>query len=79
MDQFPRPDSFVVETDAPQKAQIEAIYAEGHVPQFWGHVASGTVDYNENYYAPGNPVWNWYFSSVEGILDQNDQIVPPDD
>ncbi len=78
-DQYPQPDSFVIQTDAAQKAEIDAILNKGHLPQFWGRVAAGSVDYNKNYYAPGQPVWNWHFSLVEEILDQNDGIIPPDD
>lgn len=78
-DQFPQPNSFVIQTNAAQKAQIDVIYAQGHLPQFLGHVAAVSVDYNKDYYAPGQPVWDWSFSSLEEIIDQSDGIIPPED
>ena len=73
--------SFVIEVNASQRSEIEAIYAKRHAPQFLGHVAVGAVPYNKNYHAPGNPVWHWHISSVEKIYDQADGPFywPPED
>ena len=75
-------DSFVIEVDAAKKTQIENFWAQGKLPNFKGHIAVGSVDYNRNYNAPGHPVWNWYVASVDEIteLSHNDTLYwPPRD
>lgn len=69
---IPNPESFVVEVDAARKAQIEAILAEEHAPQLLSRIAAGSVPYNKNYHAPGQPVWNWHVAFIDDILDQSD-------
>jgi hypothetical protein len=60
---------FVVEVDATIAAQIEELLARGHQVGVRGRIAAGAVDYNKNYYAPGTPVWNWHFVSVDSLRD----------
>lgn len=62
-------ESFVIEVNAIQAAEIEAIFATGGLPGFSGTIAAGSVDYNRNYSAPGQPVWNWHVAAVNGIFD----------
>lgn len=62
-------ESFVIELNAIQAAEIEAIFATGGLPGFTGTIAAGAVDYNRNYSAPGQPVWNWHVAAVNGIFD----------
>lgn len=56
-------ESFVIEVDAAKKAEIDAIFAQAPV-FFDGQIAAGSVPYNRNYYAPGQQVWNWHFTSI---------------
>jgi len=53
----------VIEVDAAKKAEIDAIFAQAPV-FFDGQIAAGSVPYNRNYYAPGQQVWNWHFTSI---------------
>lgn len=74
---YPPPDqSFVIEVDAIQAAEIEAIFATGGSPGFSGTIAAGSVDYNRDYYAPGQPVWNWHVAVVNGIFDFRKTLFP---
>jgi hypothetical protein len=74
---FPPPDQgFAIEVNAAQAAQIEAILRSGGPPGFSGTIAAGSVDYNRNYYAPGQPVWNWHVASVNGIFDFSTTLFP---
>lgn len=61
--------SFVVEVSAAIKTQIEELRAKGHQIGVRGRIAAGAVEYNKNYYAPGTPVWNWHFVSVDSLRD----------
>ena len=61
-------DSFVIELDAAQKAQVEDFWAHSKIPNFRAHIAVGSIDYNKNYNAPGHPVWNWHVVSVDEIV-----------
>lgn len=61
--------SFVVQVDSATRDKIEAIRSRGGVPQVGGHIAAASVSYNKNYYAPGHPVWNWYFTSIDHVSD----------
>lgn len=73
-DSFPSPsvpDSFVVEVDSTKKAEIEAIRAQGGMPGLNARIAAGAVPYNKNYYAPGQPVWNWHVAAVNAVFDRN--------
>lgn len=71
------PESFVIEVDAAKKAEIEAIWSQGGVPGMNGRIAAGSVGYNKNYYAPGQPVWNWHVAAVESIYNRNGLIPVP--
>jgi hypothetical protein len=62
-------EGFVIAVNAKIKAQIEADWASGNAPHFVGKVASGSVDYDRNYFAPGHPVWNWHVAEVDEIND----------
>jgi hypothetical protein len=77
------PNSFVIEVDAAKKADIENFWAEKKAPQFEGHIAAGSVDYNRNYHAPGDPIWDWHVVSVDQIVQFNTfhdaSIQPPRD
>jgi hypothetical protein len=74
---YPPPDqSFVIEVDAIQAAEIEAIFADRGVPGFGGTIAAGSVDYNRDYYAPGQPVWNWHVAVVNAIFDFRKTLFP---
>lgn len=74
---YPPPDeSFVIEVDAIKAAAIEAIFADRGVPGFSGTIAAGSVDYNRDYYAPGQPVWNWHVASVNAIFDFRTTLFP---
>ncbi len=53
----------MIEVDAAKKAEIDAIFAQAPV-FFDGQIAAGSVPYNRNYYAPGQQVWNWHFTSI---------------
>src|SRR4051794_9690187 len=77
-------DSFVIELDAAQKAQVQDFWAHSQIPNFRGHIAAGPVDYNKNYNAPGHPVWNWHVVSVDEIVQlfgiiHDASIQPPRD
>lgn len=75
--QYPPPDqSFAIEVSASQAAEIEAMFKTRGVPGFSGTIAAGSVDYNRNYYAPGQPVWNWHVASVDGIFDFTKTLFP---
>lgn len=72
-DQLNRPDeSFVIAVDAAQAGQIEAIRARGHLPGFSGRLALGSGNYNRNYSAPDQPLWNWHVASTNQIYDLSD-------
>ena len=74
---YPPPDqSFVIEVNASQAAQIEAILSDKGWPGFGGTIAAGSVDYNRDYNAPGQPVWNWHVASVNGIFDFRATLFP---
>jgi len=68
--------SFVIAVDPGTAAQIEAIRAQGGRPGFSGQIAEGSVDYNKNYYAPGQPRWNWHVTSVAEVFDLNSTFFP---
>ncbi len=70
------PQSFVIEVDAAQKSRIDQILSERGFPGFGGRIAAGATDYNRNYYAPGQPVWNWHVASVDEIFDRNGSSFP---
>lgn len=75
-------DSFVIEVDAAKKMQIEDFWARGKIANVIGRIAAGPVEYNKNYNAPGHPIWNWHFVSVDQIaeLSHNDaSYIPPRD
>ena len=59
-----RYDSFVIELDFGKKVQFDQIFAKGPV-FFEGQIAAGSAPYNKNYHAPGQPVWNWHFTSID--------------
>ena len=74
---YPPPDqSFAIEVSATQAAEIEAIFKSGGPPGFSGTIAPGSVDYNRDYYAPGQPVWNWHVASVNAIFDFSKTLFP---
>ena len=74
---FPPPDQgFAIEVSAIQAAEIETMFKTGGVPGFSGTIGAGEVDYNRNYYAPGQPVWNWHVASVNGIFDFSVTLFP---
>lgn len=78
------PNSFVIEVNAARKAEIEQFWAAGKAPQFRGHIAAGSADYNRNYHAPGRPLWNWHVTSVDEIVQifgipHDSSIQPPRD
>jgi hypothetical protein len=74
---YPPPDqSFVIEVNAIQAAETEAIFATGGTPGFSGTIAAGSVDYNRDYYAPGQPVWNWHVAVVNAIFDFTKTLFP---
>lgn len=62
--QAARYESFVIELDFGQKVQFDEVFAKGPV-FFEGQIAAGPVPYNKNYHAPGQPIWNWHFTSVD--------------
>jgi hypothetical protein len=72
----PPAEGFVIEVDANLAAQIETILGKKSSPGFSGTVAAGSVDYNRNYYAPGQPVWNWHVASVNAIFDFAQTLFP---
>lgn len=55
---------------------VEAIRAKPGEPGFAGHIAAGSVDYNKNYFAPGQPVWNWHVASVDEVYDLVGRVFP---
>ncbi|HSH37282.1 MAG TPA: hypothetical protein VK993_00740 [Chthoniobacterales bacterium] len=57
-------ESFVIELDLGKKVQFDQVFAKGLV-MIEGQIAAGSVSYNKNYHAPGQPVWNWHFTSVD--------------
>jgi hypothetical protein len=69
-------ESFVIAVDAASATQIHDILNNGHRPGFEGQIASGSVDYNKNYHAPGHPVWNWHVASITKIFDFSDTFFP---
>jgi len=69
------PQSFVIEVDGAQAAQIEAIFSKGGRPGVGGRIAPGTVDYNRDYYSPDHRVWNWHYIE-EGIFDFHETGFP---
>ena len=69
------PQSFVIEVDSAQAAEIEAIFTEGGRPGVGGRIAAGRVDYNKDYYSPDHRVWNWHYIE-EGIFDFNKTLFP---
>ena len=70
-------ESFVIEVNAEQKAQIDQILAKppGRAG-FSGRVAAGAVYYNKDYYSAGQRVWSWHIGSVDGIFDFNETGFP---
>ena len=64
-------ESFVIEVDSAKKAEIQAIWSQGGTPGLNGRIAAGSVAYNKNYYAPGQPVWNWHVAAVNSVYDRN--------
>lgn len=62
-------ESFVIEVNRGAADQVEAIKRDGGTPGLSGSIAAGSVSYNKNYYAPGQPVWNWHFTVVNEIFD----------
>ncbi|MEO5721251.1 MAG: hypothetical protein ABIR71_07260 [Chthoniobacterales bacterium] len=71
------PESFVIEVSASRKAEIEAIRSSGGTAGFSGRVASGPSSYNQNYYAAGQPIWNWHIASIDAVGDLNGLSLPP--
>lgn len=69
------PQSFVIEVDSAQAAEIEAIFSERGRPGVGGRIAAGSVDYNKDYYSPDHRVWNWHYIE-EGIFDFNKTLFP---
>ena len=69
------PQSFVIEVDSAQAAEIEAIFSEGGRPGVGGRIAAGSVDYNKDYHSPDHRVWNWHYIE-EGIFDFNKTLFP---
>ena len=63
-------ESFVVEVDATAKAQIDQIRAGGGIAGMVMHITSGSVPYNKDYRAPGQPVWNWHVVGVQEVFDR---------
>lgn len=59
-----RYESFVIELDFGKKVQFDEMFAKGPV-FFDGRIAAGPAPYNKNYHAPGQPVWNWHFASID--------------
>ncbi len=59
----------MVEVNATLATQIEELLARGHQVGVRGRIAAGAVEYNKNYFAPGTPVWNWHFVSVDSLRD----------
>jgi hypothetical protein len=77
MIRYPAPDqSFAIEVSASQAAEIEGMLKTSGVPGFSGTIAAGSVDYNRNYFAPGQPVWNWHVVSVNSIFDFTKTLFP---
>jgi hypothetical protein len=65
-------ESFVIEVNQTMATQLRNIIAAGDAATFRGHVAAGSVPYNRNYHAPGNPVWNWHVGTIDKVLDMNE-------
>ncbi|MEY2562978.1 MAG: hypothetical protein QOH88_1171 [Verrucomicrobiota bacterium] len=61
--------SFVIEVNASQASQIEAIRALRHSAGISGQIAAGSVDYNKDYYSSDQHVWKWHFSSIDQVFD----------
>jgi hypothetical protein len=68
--------SFAIEVNASQAAEIEAILKTDGRAGFSGSIAAGSVDYNRDYYAPGQPVWNWHVASTNAIFDFAKTLFP---
>ena len=58
-----RYESFVIELDFAKKVHFDELFAKGPV-FFDGQIAAGSAPYNKNYHAPGQPLWNWHFTSI---------------
>ena len=69
-------ESFAIEVNATQASEIETILKTTGRPGFSGSIAAGSVDYNRNYCAPGQPVWNWHVASVTHIFDFSTTLFP---
>jgi hypothetical protein len=72
----PTPDSFVIAVNSTQRSQIESILSQNHPVQFDGHIVAAAASYNKNYYAPGHPVWNWHFTSIDKMYDASESGIP---
>src|ERR1700750_508136 len=73
----PAPDeSFAIEVDRVQAAEIETILKESGRAGFSGSIQTGGVNYNGNFSALGQPVWNWHVASVTGIFDFSKTLFP---
>lgn len=70
-------ESFVIAVDAEMATQIRDIMSlPAGLAGFSGHIASGSVDYDRDYYAPEHPVWNWHVASVDEIFNLTGAIFP---
>ena len=69
-------EGFVIAVGSAGATRIYDILNNGHQPGFSGYIASGSVDYNKNYYAPGHPLWNWHVESIVEIFDFSDTLFP---
>jgi hypothetical protein len=69
-------ESFVIEVDRARAAEIEAIRANRGLPGFSGQIASGSVDYNRDYFTPDHHLWNWHVVLVDDIFDFNNTVFP---
>src|SRR4051812_24675426 len=61
--------SFVIPVSSAQAAEIEAIKQDGGRVGAAGDIVAGPGGFNKNYLAPGQPAWNWHFTSITGIYD----------
>ena len=60
-------ESFVIEVTEERAAAIRQHVARYGTTHVFTRIAPGARSYNKNYYAPGQPVWNWHVASVDGI------------
>ena len=60
-----RQEGYVVEVSASVAATIDQYRSQGLPMGVDGIIAAGSVDYNQNYFLPGHPVWNWHFAEVD--------------